>query len=276
MSHQPEQVVEIPLKNIDMGDHTYMFRQQIRAKLLVESVKADGIQLPVVVRPRDGERFQLVAGFRRCTAAGEAGLPSVPAIVRELTDEQALDLCVIENSQRSSYTPLAKARAALALRRAGRQDEQIWRMMGVKGRQLRNLLGLLEMEPDIQAAVDDAEQSFTHTHAIRLRELRSRFRQFDAALRTAKNRRRWISVVNDESLSVQQLTRRVSSEYGKSRSEFTGLLHAGGTDSSAGTFRLLPIKFSVEHLNQGERQTLREQLKQVLAALDQADQPNDE
>ena len=76
---------------------------------LVESVRAHGVLQPILLRPFDGCGFKIVAGHRRFEAAKRAGFLSIPAVVRELTDEEALELQVIENLQRSDLHPLEEA-----------------------------------------------------------------------------------------------------------------------------------------------------------------------
>lgn len=98
-----------------------------KAKLdeLAESIKVQGVIQPILVRPLDGDgTFEVVAGERRYRAAKLAALPDVPAIVRELTDAQALELQVIENGQRVDVHPLEEAEGYEALMRCKRADGQ--------------------------------------------------------------------------------------------------------------------------------------------------------
>ena len=81
---------------------------------LVESVKNEGILQPILVRPR-GEKYELVAGERRCRAAFESGLTEVPVTVREMTDDQAVQYALVENLQREDLNPLEETEGILSL-----------------------------------------------------------------------------------------------------------------------------------------------------------------
>jgi ParB family chromosome partitioning protein len=81
---------------------------------LVESVKNEGILQPILVRPR-GEKYELVAGERRCRAALESGLTEVPVTVREMTDDQAVQYALVENLQREDLNPLEETEGILSL-----------------------------------------------------------------------------------------------------------------------------------------------------------------
>jgi len=96
-------VETVPLDAIDASDHTYMFRAALRIAPLAESIKANGILVPVILRAGK-PRHQVISGFRRIEAARRAGLVMVPAIVRsDLSDEQAFRAAVLENCQRKTY-----------------------------------------------------------------------------------------------------------------------------------------------------------------------------
>ena len=82
---------------------------------LTRSVRAHGVVQPVIVRPVGADRYELVAGERRWRAAQAAGLESVPAMVREVSDEVALSIAIIENIQREDLTPLEEARGVARL-----------------------------------------------------------------------------------------------------------------------------------------------------------------
>lgn len=143
---------------------------------LIESIREHGILQPVLVRPvphTDGAAstaaFQLVAGERRWRAAQQAGLDRIPAVVRIVGDQQALELAVIENVQRHDISPLE---AALAYRRLGDDfglsQEDIARRVGKSRSAVANTLRLLDLPDEVQKALEDGIVSEGHGRAILL------------------------------------------------------------------------------------------------------------
>jgi len=100
--------------DIDLIDPSpYQPRTRFREEALEElaqSIRSTGIIQPLVLRP-DGARYQLLAGERRWRAAQRAGLNRVPAVVREVRDDQALEITLVENIQREDLNPIEQARA---------------------------------------------------------------------------------------------------------------------------------------------------------------------
>ena len=82
---------------------------------LAESIRAQGIMQPILVRPVDGGRFEIIAGERRWRAAQRAGLKEIPALVRSVPDQAALALALIENIQREDLNPLEEAQGIARL-----------------------------------------------------------------------------------------------------------------------------------------------------------------
>ena len=78
---------------------------------LAASIKAVGVVQPIVVRPVAGGRYQVIAGQRRWEASRVAQLPTIPAIVRQVSNEQAMEMTIIENLQREDLNPMEQARA---------------------------------------------------------------------------------------------------------------------------------------------------------------------
>ena len=98
---------------------------------LAASIKASGVVQPITVRPEANGRFQLIAGERRWLASQRAGKTTVPAIVRHVSNEQAMEMTIIENLQREDLNPLEQARAFERLgREFGLTQEQIAQRTG--------------------------------------------------------------------------------------------------------------------------------------------------
>ena len=135
-------------------------------KELAESIRAKGVVQPVLVR-RQGERYQLVAGERRWRAAKLAGLDSVPALVREIDDREALELALTENLMRDDLGPLEAARAYYSLQeRFGASHEEIADRLGVSRASVTNTLRLLRLPGIIQELIAKGDLTAGHARAI--------------------------------------------------------------------------------------------------------------
>lgn len=146
---------------------------------LAESIRQRGVVQPVLVRPgRDGTdsaahdgaatvRFELIAGERRWRAAREAGLTSVPALVRPATDQEALELALIENLQRADLDPLEEARAYQQLATQFQlTQEQIAAKVGRSRAAVANAVRLLALPAEVQKWVAEGLVSVGHAKAI--------------------------------------------------------------------------------------------------------------
>src|SRR5436853_5771947 len=142
-----------------------VFREE-KMNELAQSIKANGIIQPIVAR-RDGERFQIIAGERRWRAAQLAGLRKIPCLVREVTDENVLEISLIENIQREDLNPIEEATAykrlvdVLAL-----SQEEVAKRVGKDRSSVTNALRLLKLPPEIQQLVEDEKLSMGHARAL--------------------------------------------------------------------------------------------------------------
>jgi ParB family transcriptional regulator, chromosome partitioning protein len=142
-------------------------------KELTESIRSTGVVQPVLLR-RAGERFQLIAGERRWRAARAAGLPSVPAIVRELGDREALELALTENLLREDLNPMDVARGYEALQQKfGLTHEEIAARLGTSRASVTNSLRLLGLAEQVQELVASGELSMGHARALAALESRA-------------------------------------------------------------------------------------------------------
>ncbi len=133
---------------------------------LVRSIREKGILQPVLVR-RNGQQYELIAGERRWRAAREAGLAALPALVKDLNDEQMLEVALIENTQRADLNPIERAQAyrELMLRFQLTQDQAANRL-GLERSTVANFIRLLELPPDIQDSVSRETISQGHARAL--------------------------------------------------------------------------------------------------------------
>jgi ParB family chromosome partitioning protein len=155
---------EIPVDSID--PNPYQTRRRINEAALeelAESIRANGVVQPVVLRPIASGRFQLVAGERRWHASKRAGKTTIPAVVRQISNEQAMEITIIENLQREDLNSVEQARAFERLSREfGLTQEQIASRTGKDRASIANFIRLLKLPEDIQHALEAGAMSFGH------------------------------------------------------------------------------------------------------------------
>lgn len=133
---------------------------------LVESIRANGLLQPLVVRP-SGEAWEIVAGERRWRALQELGWKRAPVIIRELTDEQMLVLALVENLQRESLSPLEEARGYEQLQESfGLTQQEVAERVGRDRSTVANTLRLLRLPEAIQALLAAGRLTAGHGRAL--------------------------------------------------------------------------------------------------------------
>ncbi|MDR3755160.1 MAG: ParB/RepB/Spo0J family partition protein [Terracidiphilus sp.] len=159
---------EIPIDQID--PNPFQTRSQVNQEQLAElaaSIAANGVVQPVLVRPLANGRFQLIAGERRWRASQLAGKTTVPAMLRQVSDEQAMEITIVENLQRADLNPMEQARA---FERLGREfhmtQEQIAQRTGKDRATVANFLRLLKLPSGVQKRVETGELTFGHARAL--------------------------------------------------------------------------------------------------------------
>jgi ParB family chromosome partitioning protein len=159
---------EIPVDLID--SNPFQTRSQVNQEQLAElaaSIAANGVVQPVLVRPLASGRFQLIAGERRWRASQLAGKTTVPAMLRQVSDEQAMEITIVENLQRADLNPMEQARA---FERLGREfhmtQEQMAQRTGKDRATVANFLRLLKLPSTVQKRVEVGELTFGHARAL--------------------------------------------------------------------------------------------------------------
>ena len=159
---------EIPLDQIDRNP--FQTRTQVNEDQLSElaaSIAANGVVQPILVRPQANGRFQLIAGERRWRASQLAGKPTIPAILRQVSDEQAMEITIVENLQRADLNPMEQARAFERLSREFHMtQEQMAVRTGKDRASVANFLRLLRLPATVQARVEGGELSFGHARTL--------------------------------------------------------------------------------------------------------------
>ena len=134
---------------------------------LAHSIKARGLLQPILVRPMGRDDYQIVAGERRWRAAQKAKLHDVPVIVRELTDEEAAEIALIENVQRVDLNPIEEAEAYRRLVEGyGRTQDEIATVVGKSRSHVANMLRLLNLPKPALNALGAGEISMGHARAL--------------------------------------------------------------------------------------------------------------
>lgn len=159
---------EIPLEAIDRNP--YQTRSHFDEGALAElaaSIAATGVVQPILVRPASGGRFQLIVGERRFLASKKAGKETIPAFLRQVSDQQAMEITIVENLQRADLNPMEQARAYDRLTREFKlTQEQMAQRTGKDRASVANFLRLLRLPPEVQAKVEGGELSFGHARAL--------------------------------------------------------------------------------------------------------------
>jgi ParB family chromosome partitioning protein len=196
-----DSLATLPVGRIRPG--RYQPRTRMGQEALAElaaSIKTQGLMQPVLVRPVDRDRYELIAGERRWRAAQMAGLQEIPALVREVPDESALAMSLIENIQRESLNPMEEAAGLQRLVDEFRMThEQAADAVGRSRTATTNLLRLLKLTKPVQAMVMEGVLEMGHARAVLALE---GARQIEAANRVAA---RGLSVREAEALVAKML-----------------------------------------------------------------------
>jgi len=158
---------EVAIESIIPNPHQPRLHfDEVKLAELTESIKEHGILQPMVVTPV-GDNFELIAGERRLQAAKRAGLKRVPVVVREATEQEKLELAIIENIQRHNLNPIEEAKAFLRLiDEFNLQQEAVAKKMGKSRSAVANTLRLLHLPIEIQRAVIEGKISEGHAKAL--------------------------------------------------------------------------------------------------------------
>jgi len=161
-------LLELPIDQVLPG--RYQPRQDFdpeKIRELADSIRARGIIQPLIVKPAEGGRYELIAGERRWRAAREAGLTSVPVVVRPAADPETLELALIENLQREDLNPIEAARAYRQLIESfNLTQEDVAAQVGKDRSSVTNHLRLLKLPGEIQEDLIGGRLAMGHARAL--------------------------------------------------------------------------------------------------------------
>ncbi|KGD61748.1 chromosome partitioning protein ParB [Alcanivorax jadensis T9] len=134
---------------------------------LAESIRAQGVMQPIVVRPLGEKRYEIIAGERRWRAAKMAELDTIPAVIREVPDEAAIAMALIENIQRENLNPMEEAIALGRLKEEfGLTHQQVADAVGKSRAMVTNLLRLMSLESDVKKLLEHGDLEMGHARAL--------------------------------------------------------------------------------------------------------------
>lgn len=175
-------VLKLPIESIHRDkEQPRQYFDEVKLKELSESIKAQGVLQPILVR-KDGDGYRIIAGERRWRASQAAGLKEVPAIVKEVTEVQAFELALVENLQRADLNPIEEAEGYKRLVEEFKlTQEQVSQRVGKERSTVANALRLLALPEDVKVMVADGALSMGHARALlgvpRLPELQNLAKQ---------------------------------------------------------------------------------------------------
>ncbi len=198
----------IPIELIQRGKYqprTDMHEEALQN--LAASIKAQGVMQPIVLRPISDTHYEIIAGERRWRATQIAGLDSIPAIIKPVSDESAIAMALIENIQRENLNPIEEAMALKRLQEEFELTQQeVADAVGRSRASVTNLMRLIALNPDVRLMLEHGDLEMGHARALlSLSELQ----QSEAA-----------QIVVGKGLSVRQtesLSRKMLSDAGKSK-----------------------------------------------------------
>ena len=165
---QDQQLRDLPIDLVQRGK--YQPRRDMDPQALEElaqSIKAQGVMQPIVVRPIAGDRYEIIAGERRWRATQQAGLDSIPAVIRDVPDEAAIAMALIENIQREDLNPIEEA---IALQRLQQEFEltqqQVADAVGKSRVTITNLLRLMSLHDEVKLLLERGDIEMGHARAL--------------------------------------------------------------------------------------------------------------
>ncbi len=158
----------LPIELIQVGK--FQPRQDMRPEALEDlaaSIKAQGLMQPIVVRPISDKKYEIIAGERRWRASQMAGLDTIPVVIKDVPDDTAIAMALIENIQREDLNPIEEATALKRL-----QDEfeltqqEVADAVGKSRTTVSNLIRLMSLNPDVRTSLEHGDLEMGHARAL--------------------------------------------------------------------------------------------------------------
>lgn len=190
-SASPDEIVEIPLS--DLRTNPYQPRKKFDEKALEEltdSIREHGVFQPIIIN-KSIKGYEIVAGERRVRASQNAGLTTIPAIIRDFSKEQMMEIALLENLQREDLTAIEEAWGYQSIiDNLGITQEELAKKVGKSRSHITNLIGLLRLTDDIQEMIQDNKISMGHARVLskledneQIRDLASQIVKQDLSVR---------------------------------------------------------------------------------------------
>ena len=162
-----EEIIEIPLE--ELRPNPYQPRKKFdeeKIKELADSIKEYGVFQPIIVK-KSIKGYEIIAGERRCRASKLAGLDKIPAIIRNFTDEQMMEIALLENLQRENLSAIEEANAyRLMLENLKLTQDELAKKVGKSRSHITNTIGLLRLPIQVQNMIINQEISMSHARVI--------------------------------------------------------------------------------------------------------------
>lgn len=159
---------QLPVEFLQRGQ--YQPRRDLNPEALEElanSISAQGVMQPIVVRPIGDNKYEIIAGERRWRATQQAGLDSIPAIVRQVSDEATIAMALIENIQREDLNPMEESLALIRLQNEFElTQQQVADAVGKSRSSVTNLIRLASLEPSVQQQLERGELELGHAKCL--------------------------------------------------------------------------------------------------------------
>jgi len=163
-----ERVFTLPIEQIQRG--RFQPRRDFdpdSLRELADSISAQGVIQPIVVRPVEGGRYEIIAGERRWRASQQAGLADIPVVIRDVDEQSAIAIALIENIQRDDLNPLEEASAlSRLLDEFGLTHQEVAEAVGKSRTTVTNLLRLLELNDDVKQNLQEGRLEMGHARAL--------------------------------------------------------------------------------------------------------------
>lgn len=195
-----ENVQEVPVNEIkvNLNQPRKHFDEQ-KLEELAESIKQHGVLQPLILRKKSSG-YELVAGERRWRAARKAGIEKIPAVIKDLSDSDVMEIALIENLQREDLNPLEEAAAYKKLiDEFGMTQEELSKRVGKSRSQIANTVRLLNLEEEIQMLISEEKLTAGHARAL-------------LSIEDKRERLRLAKKISEDNMSVRQTEETVKIE----------------------------------------------------------------